>query len=186
MSAVRAKPKLKSARYSGPKTGKPKMTPRQDLFCREYMVDLVASKAAVRAGYAPANVAITGVWLMKKPHIQKRIQELKDERARVVGITAERVLDEIAVVAFSDLKDILEQGVDGVKLKPFDKMPLDASRALDAVQESQGPSGNKVAVKLHDKMRALNMLAAHLGICKEQVDLSGRVDTELTIKVVKV
>ena len=60
------------------------------------------------------------------------------------------------------------------------------SRALESITESRGPSGDRVTVKVHDKMKALDKLCAHLGICREKLDVDAKVDTELTIKVVKV
>lgn len=162
------------------------LTPKQVRFVEEYMVTLCGKVAAERAGYSRRCATNRASILLSKPHIKAAVKAAKEARAGRVNVTAERVLEELAVVAFSDLKDHVDQGKTGTKLKLFEDMPGGASRALEAVSESRGPGGDRVAVKLHDKMKALDKLCQHLGICKERIDLSGKVDTELTIKVVKV
>lgn len=161
------------------------LTPRQARFVQEYLVDLCGKEAAIRAHYAPRSAKVRACILLKTPHVAAAVQAAKDERARATNITAERVLDEIAVVAFSDLQNhIDDEGA--LKPKKFADMPGGTSRALEAMSEIHGPSGDRVSVKLHDKMKALDMLSHHLGICREQVDISGKVDGELVVKVVKV
>lgn len=162
-----------------------KPTPRQLLFVQEYLVDMQGKAAAVRAGYSPRSAKYRAAKLLTRPHVQTLIAQAMAARSKATNITAERVLAEIALVGFADLQDHVETGAKGTKIKPFDQMPDGASRALESLAESHGPSGDRVTIKLHDKMKALEMLAKHLGLCKEQVDVSGGMDSELVIKVVK-
>lgn len=78
----------------------PKLTPKQEAFVREYLVDLNATQAAIRAGYkGNKNVAQTGAENLRKPQIQKAIQEAKEARERATMYDAAWVLSEIAKLA---------------------------------------------------------------------------------------
>lgn len=143
-----------------------KLTPRQARFVEEYMIDLKGKAAAIRAGYAPRSAKVKAYQILQLPRVQAAVQAAKDRRARATGITAERVLDEIAVVAFSDLRDHLDDE-NALKPKKFKDMPAGTSRALESMSETRGPGGDRVAIKTHDKMKALGLLVQHLGICKE-------------------
>ena len=168
--------------------GEGPLTVREERFVEEYLVDLCGAHAAVRAGYSPKKVTARAAILLARPRVKAAVKTAKDARSRATNITAERVLEELALVAFSDMQNYLDRGKGGTKLKAFEDMPPGTSRAIEAVAETRGPQGDRVAVKVVDKMKALSRLCDHLGICREKVDISGKVevDTELTITVVKV
>ncbi|MCL4165291.1 UNVERIFIED_CONTAM: hypothetical protein GTU68_038875, partial [Idotea baltica] len=75
------------------------MTDKQQRFCEEYLVDLNATQAAIRAGYSEDSAKEIGYENHTKPHIQAEIQRLKAERSEATAITAKRVLQEIAGIA---------------------------------------------------------------------------------------
>lgn len=77
----------------------PKLTPKQARFVHEYMVDLNATQAAIRAGYKPKNAAQTGAENLRKPQIQAALQEARESREKSSMITAEWVLKEISKIA---------------------------------------------------------------------------------------
>lgn len=166
--------------------GEGPLTVREARFIEEYLVDLCGAAAAVRAGYSPKRSNVRALLILRRPRVRAALKAAQEVRSKKVNITAERVLEELATIAFADVTSYLEQDKRGTKLKRFEDMPAGSTRALEGVSESRGPQGDRVAVKLNDKQRALDKLCAHLGICKEQLDLTGKVDTELTIKVVKV
>lgn len=78
------------------------MTPKQAAFVQEYMTDLNATQAAIRAGYSVKTAGSFGHDLLKKPEIQAAIAEAQASRAARTEITADRVLDGFAAIAFSD------------------------------------------------------------------------------------
>ena len=84
-----------------------KLNPKQTLFCQEYLVDLNATQAAIRAGYSVKTAKETGYENLTKPHIAAFIQQSMDERAESTGITADYVLQGI-----KDLTDKLVLGED--------------------------------------------------------------------------
>ena len=72
-----------------------KLTPKQELFCKEYLVDLNATQAAIRAGYSVKTAKAMGCENLTKPDVAERIQAAMAERSESTGITAEYVLNGI-------------------------------------------------------------------------------------------
>lgn len=147
------------------------MTPKQELFCQEYIIDLNATQAAIRAGYSKKTAFVTGFENLNKPYIQERIAELNKDRAEATGITQKRVLEEYAKIAFFDIRKLYDPEGNLTKIKDFDDISAGVVSGIKVLEEfGQDSSGNKVVtgvvkeVKLADKLRALQDLAKHLGI----------------------
>lgn len=98
------------------------MTNKQKMFVKEYMKDLNATQAAIRAGYSEDTAGVIGYENLKKPYIQEAIQKEAEERAKKVEIDAEYVLGNLKKVAErcmqaeeimkydSDLKELVGTG----------------------------------------------------------------------------
>lgn len=140
------------------------LTPKQLRFVEEYLVDLNASAAARRAGYSQNRADAIGYENLLKPDIQSAIEVAQRERSARTGITADRVIAEIAKIAFADPRKVMTWGPGGVEL--FDSSSLtDADAAMiSEVSESISQSGSSVKVKLHSKLDALEKLAKHVGV----------------------
>ena len=85
-----------------------RLTTKQQRFIEEYPVDLNATQAAIRAGYSRKTAFVIGYENLQKPHIKAPIQKKLAELSRNAGITAERVLNELAIVAFGDIFDLID------------------------------------------------------------------------------
>lgn len=72
-----------------------RLTPKQEAFCREYLVDLDATKAAIRAGYSKKTAGQLGHQQLKKTSVAQRIQQLRNEQQKRVEVTADYVLTTI-------------------------------------------------------------------------------------------
>lgn len=83
------------------------LTDKQDIFCREYLIDLNATQAAIRAGYSAKTANRTASENMSKPDIQSRIAEVKAQRNDLVGINATYVLNRLVEIDQVDVLDIL-------------------------------------------------------------------------------
>ena len=140
------------------------MTDKQDRFCEEYMIDLNATQAAIRAGYSPKTAREQAPRLLANVSIQNRIAQLQAEQSRRTGVSADRVVRELAKIAFANASDLIDPETASVK--------LDASRDdLAAIQsikvKSFGEDGLEHEVKLADRLRALDLLGKHLGMYKD-------------------
>lgn len=142
----------------------PRLTPKQARFVEEYLTDLNATQAAIRAGYSQKMAGRIGFQLLEKTGIQTAIQASQLERSARTGITADRVVKEIARVAFSNLSDVMEWTPAGIEVKRSDEIAPDAAAAIAEISETN--AGLKV--KLHNKVAALEQLAKHVGLYNDR------------------
>ena len=149
------------------------LTPKQKRFCEEYIKDCNATQAYIRAGYRgnETTARIEGCKLLTKPNIQAYIQELQKARSSRTQIDADRVLLELAKIAFSDIKNVFELTEEGLALKPLDQMSDDVSGAIESLEcvttETEAGSRTVVKVRLHSKLSALGAIAKLIGMDKE-------------------
>ena len=150
------------------------LNPRQRRFVEEYLVGLNAKQSAIKAGYGgtPESAAQYAVELMKKPHVKAAIQEGMRERSIRTGIDQDLVVRALSQVAFSNIKDFvdwvafsvptdfIDQGPGGIIIKPLDEIDVDK---LSAIAELSSNGGRR-KIRLHDKLKALELLGKHLGM----------------------
>lgn len=145
------------------------MTKKQKRFVDEYLIDLNATQAAIRAGYKAKNgqrASEIGHELLQKTQVSEAISE----RSKRTGINADRVLLELARIAFVNADDVIN--AKDATLKE------DASRddlaAIQSVKvKSFGEDGVEREIKLADKLKALDMLGRHLAMWNDKLQLSG-------------
>ena len=160
---------------SRPRRTRRAFTERQLAFIREYLVDLKPAEAARRAGYSAENANGIAYALRRQPKIAERIEAAQARRSEKKRITADRVLEELGRMAFSNMSDYVEWGPNGIKLR--DNMLLDEEQSA-AVADVEPKGNGKVArLKLYDKLAALNALARHLGMTGGKTALGPRHDT---------
>lgn len=147
------------------------MNRRMQLFVNEYLVSLNATEAARRAGYAERHAGLRGYALLRRPDVQLAIRAAMDARAERTGVSADRVVEELASIAFADMRNILEWGTDFVRLKPAESMTAFDRAAIKSISVRIGRRGcGHVRVRLHDKFSALYLLERHLGMDKATPD----------------
>lgn len=149
-----------------------KLTPKQERFCEEYIVDLNATQAAIRAGYSERTANEQGAQLLAKLSIQQRMQELQAERSKRTAITQDRVVQELAAIAFANATDyaqVIRPGV--VRITPTAELSAEQVKAVAGIKEG----ANGIEVKLNDKVKALELLGRHLGMFNDKLELSGAV-----------
>lgn len=158
------------------------MTPKQEAFVREYLIDLNATQAAIRAGYSEKTAFQIGYENLTKPEIAEAIAEAQKERAERTAITADRVLQEIARIAFFDMRKLYRE--DGSLKAPqeWDDDTAAVLAGLDVVEMSAKGSGAEGGsppqmftkkAKTWDKKGALELAMRHLGMLKEKIEHSG-------------
>ena len=148
----------------------PILSPRRARFVVEYLVDLNATQAAIRAGYSPHTAKQQGSRLLTDVDVSRAIAGGQRELAERHNVDADRVLTEYARIAFSDITDYGDVFVTGEI--DFDSLPPGTSAALaDLVVDTFAEGKNeearrvrRVRVKLHNKLTALEALAKHLGL----------------------
>jgi phage terminase small subunit len=148
-----------------------KLTRKQRRFVEEYLVDLCATRAAIRAGYSPKSARAIGHENLTKPDIRAAIDRAVADRAARARIAAEQVLDEVAVIAFSDIRDI-DFDADG-KLVGHSPRATRAVAACDwAKHSSRSGTCLQYSIRLWDKLSALDLLMKHLGLLNGSITLA--------------
>lgn len=141
---------------------------KQLRFVDEYLVDLNATQAAIRAGYSAKTAKQQGHRLLTYVDVQKAIEAKRKEVAGEIGITRERVLKEMASLAFSDLRGIFdEHGA----LRPIHTLTAGQAASISSI-EVEGPSKQNpnwvTKVKLWPKGPQLENLLKHLGMAEDK------------------
>ncbi|MGV7221972.1 MAG: terminase small subunit [Nitrospinales bacterium] len=150
---------------------KKKLNPKQQRFVEEYMIDLNATQAAIRSGYSNKRASEYGYQLLHKTTVNDEIQIAMANRSKRAEIDADRVIKELSIIAFSNICDYVDFGPHGAKLKASSGIPDKFTRAIALVkQSSTSDNGGSFAIKMHDKLLALDMLAKHFGMYRDKGD----------------
>ncbi len=147
------------------------LNPKQRRFVDEYLIDLNASRAYRAAGYSSNNTkGIAGAaWgLLRKPAVQRIIKKQMEERRQRCHVDADRVIKELAKIAFATIKDVIRWNETGVTLKPSDEILNEDAAAIAEVQVNFTEYGANLRVKMYDKRAALVDLGNHLGIFEKK------------------
>ena len=153
------------------------MTKKQKRFVEEYLIDLNATQAAIRAGYSPDSAKEIGSENLTKPDIAKAVDQAIAERSRRTGVNAERVVRELAKIAFVNAGEVVD--LDTALL--MDKISDDDMAAIQSVKvKTFGEDGVEREVKLADKLKALELLGKHLGLFKDKVEINGNVKSDMS------
>lgn len=160
---------------------------RMDLFVQEYLVDLNAKQAAIRAGYSPRTAESQGSRLLSNVKVKDAIQKAMQKRSTRTEITADMVLMEYAKIGFSNITDYLsvedklvtiDRDSEGrpitelaqvVNIFDTDMVKSDKMRAVAEIRQTR----DGIALKLHDKKGALDSMARHLGMFNDKMELGG-------------
>lgn len=157
------------------------MTEKQKRFIAEYMIDLNATRAAIRAGYSPKTANEQGARLLANVSIQTELQKAMAARSKRTGISQDRVVQELARIAFVNPKDVIDTKTgEVVENASPDDLACIQSVKVKTMDGDKGFSEER-EIKLNDKLRALEMLGKHLGMWNDKVNLD--VDAELSIKI---
>ncbi|MGH6976103.1 MAG: terminase small subunit [Stellaceae bacterium] len=139
------------------------LTLRQRRFVDEYLIDLDGKHAAIRAGYAATDAKNRACRFLKTPAIAAAIAAAMAERARRTGIAPERVLEELARIAFVDWRKLAAWGPDGVDVTDSSVLSPAETAAIARVSTDDGWE-RRVDIATYDKRRALDTLARILGL----------------------
>lgn len=175
------------------------LTAKQQRFVEEYLIDLNATQAAIRAGYSEATAKEIGCENLTKPNIAAAVAEAMQKRSERTEITQDMVLRELAKLGFSDIRKAINwnghlvteednpDGGDILVIKNIvtnnvtliDSEKLDDDTAAAIAQISQNATGG-VTLKMHDKKGALVDIGKHLGMFVERTEstITSRVISE--------
>jgi len=143
---------------------------RHEAFCREYLKDLNGAAAAKRVGYAEKSANTRAAALLRDRFIQARLEHLVGRLLQRHEVTVDRILTELAAVAYSDLTDVCTWGPEGVAVLDSAKLPPHVRAAVKKVKvkvvETTSESGGTrkqtdIEVEMHAKLQALDRLGEY-------------------------
>jgi phage terminase small subunit len=152
-----------------------KLNPRQVRFVEEYLVDLNATQATIRAGYAARSAYSTGERLLRNAEIAAAIRAAQEARSRRTEITQDSVARELARIGFGDPRRVMSWGPDGMKLRPSGDLTDDEAAIVAEVVETRTEAGGTLRVKVANKVEALKLLGQHLGMFVDRLNVNGTV-----------
>lgn len=144
------------------------ITQKQDLFAREYLLDLNAKQAAIRAGYSKATATEHGSRLLRNVKVKAKIDQLIKERIKRLELKADQVVEELRRIGFSNVKDLVDSNG---KLISVNELPREVSAAIADIKGFAAPQVLRpVHIKFYNKIAALDALMKHLGGYKKDND----------------
>lgn len=154
-----------------------KLTPKQERFIEEYLIDLNATQAAIRAGYSPKTANEQGNRLLANVSVRTCVDKAMAERSRRTGISQDRVIMELARIGFLNPDDVIN----------FNNATVNSHASADdlaaiqsvKVKSSYTENGESTEreVKFNDKLKALELLGKHLGMFKENININANVNS---------
>jgi phage terminase small subunit len=161
------------------------LAPRQTQFVAEYLIDLNATRAAERAGYSPKTAYSQGQRLLKHVEVKRAIQAAMDKRADKLEITADRVLQEIAKLAFNDPRKFFEDDGSLKRIQDLDDDTAACIAGMEVIELFEGSGEQKHAygllkkLKIADKGQNLERLGRHLKLFTDKTEHTGRLGVQL-------
>lgn len=155
------------------------MTPKQARFVAEYLVDLNATQAAIRAGYSKKTAESQGHENLSKPEIAEAVKAGKAKQLDEAGLTAARVLEEYRRLALFDVRQFYDESGN---IKPVKEWTADMGAAVAGVETliknaeaGDGVTDRVLKFRLWDKTRALESLAKHFGLLVDRLEHTGEI-----------
>jgi len=157
-----------------------KLTAKQQRFVEEYLIDLNATQAAIRAGYSTTSACVIGSENLAKPNVRASVDRALAERSRRTGINADRILRELACIGFVNVGKAVN--TKDATLKNDASEDDTAAIASVKVKTTYTDAGETVEreIRFHDKNKSLELLGKHLNMFKDNVNLMG----SLAVKIV--
>lgn len=138
----------------------------------EYLIDLNATQAAIRAGYSPKTADRQGARMLGFVGVSDAINKALADRSKRNVVDQNRILEELAAIAFSDITGIVRFENGKMIIEETANLTDNQRRAILEMSESITDSGKTRKVKLHDKLRALEMLGKHLSMFRDRMDIN--------------
>ena len=155
------------------------LTPKQQRFVEEYLIDLNATQAAIRAGYSEKTAKEIGSENLTKPNIAKAIEEAQNKRTEQTKIDAAYILRRLVEIDQMDVLDIMD---DQMKIRPVNEWPKVWRQYvvnLENLELSDGEGCFK-KIKWPDKVKNLELLGKHVsvGAFKDRIEHSGQLEIQ--------
>ncbi|MDP4109602.1 MAG: terminase small subunit [Bacillota bacterium] len=156
-----------------------KLTAKQQRFAEEFLVDLNASQAAIRAGYSARSAYESAHQNMQNPRVRAYLDQMMAKLSRRTGVSQERIVRELARVAFVNAADVIDFSTASVS----SQASSDDTAAIAAIKVKNTPTSegecSDCEIKLLDKLKALELLGKHMGMFTDNVNISADMGVQI-------
>jgi phage terminase small subunit len=165
------------------------LTVKQEKFCQLY-VELGDASAAYRGAYSAGNmkpkvVAVKACELLKHGNVSVRVDDLQKKLTKIAEdrylVTQERIIGELAKIAFANAEDYFEWGNDGVKIKESSDLTQAQRSVIAEISQTKTKDGGSIKIKLSDKQTALEKLGRTLGMFKDKGETNINIGIEAIV-----
>lgn len=139
------------------------LTLKQSRFVSEFLIDLSATNAAIRAGYSVRSADTLGPRLVPNSGVAAAIESAIAARTERTNVSQDAVIAELATIAFSNMRMFAEWGPHGILLRDSARLDVEG-RCVAEVSQTHSATGGLLYIRLHDKVRALELLGRHVGL----------------------
>ena len=155
------------------------LKPKEEAFATGLASGLSQAEAYRQAFPASARWKDKTIWerasrLASSDKVQARVAVLVKKAADANEVTVERIVRELAAVAFGKKRALMTWGPNGVKLKESESLSEADASMVAEVKETFSATGGSLSLKTHDKVKALELLGRHVGMFTEKVELTGK------------
>jgi phage terminase small subunit len=154
------------------------LSEKHQRFVEEYLVDLNATQAAIRAGYSEKTAYAQGSALLKHIEVAKAIRAAKKARAERMAISQDRVLQELARIAYFDIRKTVDVNGAPIPIQDLDADTAAAIAGIDVIEQYEQVGEERVLIgllkkyKVFDKNTAITNAMRHLGMLKDSLALT--------------
>jgi len=159
-----------------------RLSPRQQVFVAEYILDFNVTRAYKAAGYTGANTASKAYKVLQLPQVQKELTRQLKERQKSRKITTDRVIEELSKVALADIRELFDENGNIINPKLMNDTLAASIASIELFRDNRACTpvageakfATKIkAVRKWDKMKALELLGRYLGLDKVKYELTG-------------
>jgi phage terminase small subunit len=152
------------------------LTARERRFVEEFLIDFNGTQAAIRAGYSKRSATPQASRLLSRGAVAEALRRHLDTLTRTAGVTSERVIGELAHVAFGDIRKLYDPETG--KLRPVHQLEAEVAAQISGVDQEEiyagkAHVGHVRKVRRHDKVKALELLCRVLSLFNDTLTLKG-------------
>ena len=152
-----------------------KLTDKQEMFCKEYLIDLNATQAAIRVGYSVKTAEAQSSRLLVKLSIETRISELKEKRSKRVEVDSDYVLKELLNWADGDYTELMLLTAKEIKeLAPEIRRLITGFKRTTRRIPGTDEEEIQIEIKFIDKIKAMEMISKHIGFYEKDNSQSNK------------
>lgn len=148
------------------------MNVKQKAFVDEYMKDFNGTQACIRAGYSPKGARQTGSKLLAHTNINAEVERRKEALRRENSVTVEKIIKQLALIAFTPITSFMTWSGGAVDLKNSDDIPLELHSVIEQIEESANPTAHNIKLRFSNRMKAIELLGKHFGMFTDKIEIT--------------